>query len=186
VFAILVSGTVVTIVVLATILVVAFGVAIYVIGSYRNLVRLRNDLDKSLSSINVLLKQRHDELPKLIQNCKAYMPREQKPLDAVSQARSAYARAVSPAEKAQADAMLTERLGTLFAIAQKYPDLRTNSNFTQLHKRITSLDQSIAAQRTAYNEDVNAFNARISRMPAALIARFTRVEPRPPFRPGKD
>jgi LemA protein len=184
VVAILMSGTVVTIVVLAMIVILALSIALYVMSSYRNLVRLRNDLEKSLSAIDVLLKQRHDDLPKLIQNCKAYMSREQKPLDGIIEARTAYARATTPAEKAQADVLLTERLGALFAIAQKYPDLKNNANFTQLQKRLGTLDQSIAVQRAAYNDNVNAFNARISRMPAVLIARFMKLEPRPLFQPG--
>ena len=178
--AILIFGAVLAILALV-IMVLAIGIILYVVSSYNSLVRSKNDVEKSFSSIDVLLKQRHDELPKLIQTCKAYMQRDQKPLEAVIETRAASARAGTPGEKAQADSALTRALGALFSVGQKYPELKTNANFLQLQKRIGSLEENIATQRRAYNESVNAFNSRIVRMPDALVARFMRLEMRPLF-----
>jgi len=179
--AILISGVTATILVLAISVAVILGIALYLRRSYTSLLRLKNDLEKSFSSIDVLLKQRHDELPKLIQTCRPYMQREQKPLQDVTEARAAYARAGTPVEKAQADHMLTRALDGLFILAQKYPDLKTNANFVQLQKRIGRLEESIAAQGTAHNENVTAFNTRLARVPEFLVARFMRLDPRPLF-----
>ena len=180
--AILISGTVIiTVVVLAIVILIALGLISYIVGIYNNLVRLKNDLERSFSNIDVLLKQRHDELPKLIQTCKGYMEYEQKTLEAVTQARTAYTRAGTPGEKAQADNMLTSALRTLFAVAEKYPDLKANANFIQLQARISGLEEKIAAQRGAYNEDVNAFNIRIAQVPDNFVAGFMRLQPRALF-----
>ena len=156
---------------------VVVGVFVYFITIYNSLVRLRNDIDKAWANIDVLLKQRHDELPKLIETCKGYMQYEQKTLQAVTEARTAFMRANTPAEKAQADNMVSGALKSLFAVAEKYPDLKANTNFLQLQGRITDLETKIAAQRAAYNEDVNTFNIRIAQVPASLVAGFMGLQP---------
>src|SRR5713226_7163284 len=126
-------------VVLALIVVVVIGVISYLVGIYNNLVTLKNDIDRSFSNIDVVLKQRHDELPKLIETCKGYMKYEQETLEKVVQARNAYSSATTPGEKAQADNMITGALRTLFAVAEKYPDLKANTNFLQLQGGSPSL-----------------------------------------------
>ncbi len=149
----------------------------YFVGIYNNLVTLKNDIDRSFSNIDVLLKQRHDELPKLIETCKGYMKYEQKTLQAVTEARAAYTRATTPGEKAQADNMITGALRTLFAVAENYPDLKANTNFMQLQGRITQLEEKIAGQRGAYNQDVNDYNIRIAQIPANFVAGFMHLQP---------
>ena len=156
---------------------VVFAIISYFVSIYNQLVRLRNDIDRSFSDIDVMLKQRHDELPKLIETCKGYMQYEQKTLLAVTEARSAYLRATTPAEKAQADNMVSGALKTLFAVAEKYPDLKANTNFMQLQSRITDLETKIATRRSAYNEDVNLFNIRIAQVPANIVAGFMHLQP---------
>src|SRR5712692_1283929 len=126
--------------VLVIFLVVA-GFFIYFITIYNSLVRLKNDIDKAWSNIDVLLKQRHDELPKLIETCKGYMQYEQETFKKVVEARNAYSQATTLAEKAQSDNMITGALRTLFAVSEKYPDLKANNNFMQLQSRITDLEE---------------------------------------------
>ena len=175
--AMFVSGWLAALVVLGILALLVFGVISYVAGLYNNLVTLKNDIDRSFSNIDVILKQRHDELPKLIETCKGYMQYEQKTLQAVVEARSAYARATTPGEKAQADNMITGALRTLFAVAENYPDLKANANFMQLQGRITELENKIAGQRNLYNEDVNTFNIRIAQIPDTFVARFMNLQP---------
>ena len=171
---VLAGGLIVGLVVLA---IIVIAIIMYFVGLYNSLVRFKNNIDRSFSNIDVLLKQRHDELPKLIETCKGYMQYEQKTLLAVTEARTAFMRATTPAEKAQADNMVSGALKTLFAVAEKYPDLKANTNFMQLQGRITELETKIAAQRSSYNEDVNAFNIRIAQVPANLIAGFMGLQP---------
>ena len=154
---------------------------LYFIVVYNQLVNLKHAVSKAWANIDVLLKQRHDELPKLIETCKGYMQYEQKTLQAVTEARSAYSRATTPGEKAQADNMITGALRTLFAVAENYPDLKANTNFMQLQGRITGLEENIAGQRSRFNEDVNVFNIRIAQIPDVLVARFMNLQPHPLF-----
>jgi len=163
--------------VLAGLAILVIAVVLYFVGIYNRLVTFKNNIDRSFSNIDVLLKQRHDELPKLIETCKGYMQYEQKTLQAVTEARTAFMRASTPAEKAQADNLVSGALKTLFAVAEKYPDLKANTNFMQLQGRITELESKIAAQRGAYNEDVNAFNIRIGQIPAKFVAGFMGLQP---------
>ncbi|MBZ5542142.1 MAG: LemA family protein [Acidobacteriia bacterium] len=156
---------------------VVVALILYFVGIYNNLVTLKNDIDRSFANIDVILKQRHDELPKLIDTCKGYMQYEQKTLQAVTEARTAYMRATTPADKMQSDNMMTGALKTLFAVAEKYPDLKANTNFMQLQGRITELETKIAGQRTTFNEDVNVFNIRIAQIPANFVAGFMRLQP---------
>jgi len=179
--AIFLAGMLVTLGVLVLLAIIVIGIISYFVGIYNNLVTLKNDIDRSFSNIDVLLKQRHDELPKLIETCKGYMQYEQKTLLAVTEARTAYLRATTPAEKAQADNMVSGALKTLFAVAEKYPDLKANTNFMQLQGRITELETKIAGQRSSYNEDVNVFNIRIAQIPANFVAGFMHLQPHPLF-----
>ena len=155
------------------------GAAAYFVTIYNSLVRLRNDIDKAWANIDVLLKQRHDELPKLIETCRGYMQYEQKTLQLVVEARNAYQKAGSVPEKAQADNLLSGALKTLFAVAENYPDLKANSNFQQLQQRITSLENQIADRREFYNDSVNTFNIRIQQVPDTFVAGFMKLTPRP-------
>jgi LemA protein len=177
VLALFLGGLIVGLAVLAVLAIIVIAVIMYFVGLYNSLVTFKNNIDRSFSNIDVLLKQRHDELPKLIETCKGYMQYEQKTLQAVTEARTAFMRATTPSEKAQADNMVSGALKTLFAVAEKYPDLKANTNFMQLQGRITELETQIAAQRSAYNEDVNAFNIRIAQIPANLVAGFMGLQP---------
>jgi LemA protein len=169
------SSVVVAIVVVFIITVIV--VILYFVGLYNKLVAFKNNINRSFSKIDVLLKQRHDELPRLIETCKGYMQHEQKTLQAVTEARTAFMRANTPAEKAKADNLVSGALKSLFAVVEKYPDLRANANFLQLQGRIADVETKVAAQRAAYNEDVNTFNSRIAHIPASLVAGFKGLRP---------
>jgi LemA protein len=175
--ALFLGGLIVGLGVLAVLAIIVIAIIMYFVGLYNSLVTFKNNIDRSFSNIDVLLKQRHDELPKLIETCKGYMQYEQKTLLAVTEARTAFMRATTPAEKAQADNMVSGALKTLFAVAEKYPDLKANTSFMQLQGRITELETKIAAQRSSYNEDVNAFNIRIAQVPANFVAGFMGLQP---------
>ena len=95
----------------------------YVVGAYNLLVRFANNIDKAWSNIDVILKQRHDELPKLVQVCNSYMTHERETLEAVTKARNAYSAGLNINDKAQAENQIVGALGKLFAVAEQYPDL---------------------------------------------------------------
>jgi LemA protein len=152
------------------------GVFVYFITIYNSLVRLRNDIDKAWANIDVLLKQRHDELPKLIETCRGYMQYEQKTFLLVTEARTAFMKANTVAEKAQADNLLTGALKSLFAVAENYPELKADNNFMQLQTRISELEEKIADRREFFNDDVNTYNIRIQQLPDVFIAHMMSLQ----------
>lgn len=171
-----------TVLVLLVLGLVAVGLLLYFVVLYNSLVRLKNDIDKAWSNIDVLLKQRHDELPKLIETCKGYMQYEQKTFQAITEARSAYQRATTFEGKAQADNMLTGALKSLFAVAENYPDLKANANFTQLQGRITDIEEKVADRREFFNDEVNTYNIRIQQFPDVFIANMMKLQQRTLFK----
>src|SRR6202795_2491400 len=141
------------------------GGLLYLIIMYNELVRLRNDNDRAWANIDVLLKQRRDEIPNLVETVKGYMQHERQTLVAVTQARAASMNAASIGQKAQADLMLTGALRGLFAVAENYPQLKANENFLRLQNRIPELEERIADRREFFNDDVHAYKTRISTGP---------------------
>ncbi len=159
-------GTIITLGVLLVILV-------YAITLYNGLVQIKHNVSKAWANIDVLLKQRHDELPKLVETCKQYMKFEQDTLAKVIEARSKVftAREAQNVQAlGQAEGGLRAALGSLFALAESYPDLKANQNFQQLQTRISSLENGIADRREFYNESVNINNVRIEQFPDSIIA----------------
>jgi len=154
------------------------GVAIYLTTIYNGLVAIKNDIDKAWANIDVMLKQRHDELSKLLGVTKGYADFERDTLMKVTQARSQYQQAVTFDQKAQADQSMTSALRGFFAVAENYPDLKANSNFQMLEQRISSLENQIADRREFYNDSVNTFNIRIQQVPDTFVAAFMRLTPR--------
>jgi LemA protein len=169
-------------VILLAILFAAAGIVWYLVTIFNGLVELKNDIDKAWSNIDIMLKQRHDELSKLLDVCKGYMNFESDTLLKVTQARSQYQQASTIDQKAQADQSMTSALRGFFAVAENYPDLKANNNFMQLQKRITELESQIADRREFYNDSVNTFNIRIQQMPDTLVASFMKLTPRPMFK----
>jgi len=163
-------------------LVLVFGIIVilvYVVGIYNTLVRLSNQIDKAWSNIDVILKQRHDELPKLVQVCNSYMTHERETLESVTNARSAYSRSANVDEKARAENQLTRALGKLFAVAEQYPDLKANQEFLNVQQRISSLENTIADRREFYNDSVTLYNIRIEQLPAVWVAQQVGYRARP-------
>jgi LemA protein len=159
-----------------------FGLIVYVVTIFNGLIALKNDIAKAWANIDILLKQRHDELPKLFDVCKGYMDFERDTLQKITQARSMYSQAVSVDQKAQADQSMTSALRGFFAVAENYPQLKANDNFTHLQRRITELESQIADRREFYNDSVNTFNIRIQQMPDTFVASFMNLTPRPMFK----
>ncbi len=162
------------------------GLFIYFITIYNSLVRLRNDIDKAWANIDVLLKQRHDELPKLIETCKGYMQYEQKTFQLIVEARNAFQKAGTVAEKAQADNMVSAALKSLFAVSENYPELKANQNFLQLQGRISELEEKIADRREFFNDDVNTYNIRIQQLPDVFVARMLSLQRRDLFKVSEE
>ncbi len=146
---------------------------VYAVMLYNGLVQLKHNVTRAWANIDVLLRQRHDELPKLVETCKQYMQYEQETLEKVMQARNAVHAARESGDVAgvsTAEGGLRAQLGRLFAVAEAYPDLKANASFQQLQVRISELETGISDRRELYNESVNINNATIEQFPASIIA----------------
>jgi LemA protein len=152
----------------------------YVAGIYNGLVNLRENVKVAWANIDVLLKQRHDELPKLVETCKRYMQFEQATLEKVMRARASVSQASTTGNVAAvgaAEQQLRVGVGRLFAVAENYPQLKTDETFKQLQGRITALEESIADRRELYNDQVNLNNIRVKVFPDVMIAQRFGFQP---------
>lgn len=148
---------------------------LYGIVVYNGLVQLKHNVAKAWANIDVLLKQRHDELPKLVEVCRQYKQFEQETLARVTEARARVSSARENHDIAAlgaAEGMLRAGIGQIFAVAEAYPELRANEHFMQLQGRISALENAIADRRELYNESVNVHNIRIEQFPDIFVARF--------------
>lgn len=152
----------------------------YTVTIYNSLVRLKHQVARSWADIDVLLKQRHDELPKLVDTCRQHMAYERDTLERVVTARSRVANAREHqqiGELGSAETELRAGLGKLFALAESYPELKASESFQHLHGRISDLETGIADRREFYNASVNLYNVRIEQFPDLLVARPLRYRP---------
>ncbi len=152
----------------------------YLIGVYNGLVRVRAAVKLAWSNIDVLLVQRHDELPKLVEVCKQYMQYESGTLERVMRARAGVEAARSSGSMSSlgsAERELRAGLGGLYAVAEQYPDLKASEPFRHLQQRISGLETAIADRREVYNEAVNTNNVRIDAFPDLLVARLGSFPP---------
>jgi LemA protein len=155
-------------------------VFIYAVFTYNRLVGLKHGVVKAWSNIDVLLKQRHDELPKLVEACRQYMKFEQDTLEKVMQARNRISEAMEGHDIAalgKAESALRMGLEHLFAVAEAYPELKSNETFAHLQARITGLEDAIADRREFYNDSVNLNNVAIERFPDVIVAQLTGFGP---------
>lgn len=162
--------TIIIVFICAALIIAFFG---YFIMLYNGLVELRNNVKKAWSNIDVLLKQRHDMLPKLIDACKQYMGYEQSTLQEVIAARNSVN---SARENSDTKALKTAETGmqkslkSLFALAENYPDLKANNSFLQLQNSISDIETRIAERREYYNENAALNNTRIEQFPSNIVA----------------
>lgn len=171
---------------LLVLLFVIAGAIGYLLMLYNGLIAVKNNVDKAWANIDVLLKQRHDELPNLMEVCKGYMKYEGDTFERVTKARSLYSQAQTVDQKVEASATMTSAVGRLLATAENYPELKANNNFMQLQNRISELESQIADRREFYNDSVNVFNIRIQEMPDALLAGSMNLHPRQMFQVAEE
>ncbi len=158
------------------------GLGVYIVVIFNGLIALKNDIEKAWANIDIMLKQRHDELTKLLEVCKGYMAYEQDTLLKITQARSLYQQASTIDEKLAAAKSTTSALRGLFAVAENYPALKANESFLQLQGRITDLENQISDRREYYNDCVNTFNTRTGQIPDTFVASLMQLTPRPMFK----
>jgi LemA protein len=143
----------------------------YIISIYNQLVSLNRRVDQAKQNIDVLLKQRQDELTKLVDAASQFMEQEEEVLVQITEARDAAEQAETPTEQANADQMVRNAMTEFQARVEDYPELRSQENMMQLQERITDIESQISDRREFYNEAVTRHNTRISQFPYVILAR---------------
>ncbi len=146
--------------------------ALWGVALYNTLVALRQRNRQAFADIDVQLKQRHDLVPNLVETVKGYARHERDTLDAVINARNAAVSARGPAQKAEAEGVLSAALGRLLALSEAYPDLKANQNFLELQRQLDDIENKIAAARRFFNSAAAEYNAKRESLPATFIANF--------------
>lgn len=163
------------------ILIIAVVVVIALIAMYNSLVALRQQTNNAWSQIDVQLKRRYDLIPNLVETVKKYMDHEQKTLTMVIEARNSALGAKSISEKAAADGAVTQALGSLFALAESYPQLRSNENMLSLQEELKSTENKVAFARQYYNDSVTAYNTKLETFPSSVMASMGNFKPKELF-----
>jgi LemA protein len=163
---------------LIVILVLVAIAALLLVVLYNRFVRLRNRVDNAWAQIEVQLKRRWDLIPNLVETVKGYAAHERETFESVTQARAAAQQAQTPAESAQAEGLLGQALGRLFAVAEAYPELQADENFRQLQAELSETENRIAVSRQVYNDTVLTFNNAIQTVPGVFFAGFFGFEQR--------
>jgi LemA protein len=179
----LMTALLVIVIVLVLIVVI---VAVWAIAAYNRLVRLRNQVESSWAQIDVQLKRRHSLIPNLVETVRGYAAHERGTLEAVIQARNTAvqvggAPGAGPEQQAQAEGMLTQALGRLFALAEAYPNLKANQNFLGLQQELANTEDKIAYARQFYNSAIQTLNQSVQSFPTNLIAGMGGFTPKPYF-----
>jgi LemA protein len=171
----------ISVVLMFVLILIIVGVLAYIITIFNGLVMLKNNIRKSWANIDVLLKQRSDEIPNLIETVKGYMRHEKKTLEAITQMRSQMMSAHSKHDMAQLNNQMSGAIKSLFAVAENYPKLQASANFLKLQERLTILENEIADRREFYNDSVTVYNIKIESFPDLFIARMFKYSREEPF-----
>lgn len=142
----------------------------FLIAVYNSLIQLRNKTEEAWSDIDVQLKRRYDLIPNLVETVKGYAKHESATFEKVADLRSKAMQATTPAEKADANNMLTETLKSLFAVSESYPDLKANQNFLDLQGQLSTIEETIQQSRRYYNGNVRDFNIKLETFPNNMVA----------------
>ena len=153
------------------VLIVGGGSIGYLISIYNSLVQVKNNVEKTWKNIDILLQQRHDELPKLIDTCKAYIQHERETLESVVKLRAGYKKASKIDDKINIENQINDLMGKINIVMEEYPEIKASQNFMQIQGRVTDLESSIADRREFFNDSVNIYNIQIERFPEVLLAK---------------
>lgn len=149
---------------------IAVVIILYLIVAFNSLVKLKNMTEEGWSGIDVQLKKRYNLIPNLVNSVKGYAKHEKEVFENVSAMRSTGINAATVKEQAQAENMITQALGKLFAVAENYPDLKANENFMDLQHQLTQIESDIELARRYYNGTVRENNIKVESFPSNIVA----------------
>ncbi|WP_240432514.1 LemA family protein [Rubrobacter indicoceani] len=152
--------------------VIAVVLVVFAISTYNGLVRRRNEVEEAYRQIDVQLKRRYDLIPNLLEGVKKYFRQEQEVLTSITEARARAMKPQSPGQQAQSEAQLSGTIGNLFAVAENYPDLKSNTVLLDFQEELSSTENKISFARQHYNDSVQVYNTKIQSFPAVIFSRM--------------
>lgn len=158
--------------ILIVVLVIVALLAIFVIATYNKFINLRNKVEEAFSTMDVYLKKRWDLIPNLVETVKGYAKHEEETLKEIVNLRSGAYDNMSSDEKVQTNQQLSAGISKLIALAENYPDLKANQNFSELSKELSSLEDEIASSRKYYNAIVRKYNDKVQMVPSNIVAKM--------------
>lgn len=167
--------------VIIIIIVMAVFIILYLVSTYNTLVQLRNKVKDQWSQIDVVLKNRNDLIPNLVETVKGYAAHEKETLNAVIEARNKAVNVSTPTEEIEAEKDVSNALGRLFALAESYPDLKANTNFVDLQDKLNELEERIRFARQFYNDTVLTYKNKLEVFPSNIVANMFGFKPAPFF-----
>ena len=155
---------------LIVILAIIVVIILWIIATYNSLISLKNRVKDAWSQIDVQLQRRFDLIPNLVETIKGYTKHESETLENVVKARNTYLSATLPEDQMKADGELTQAINKLFALTESYPDLKANTNFTDLQEQLKETENKIAMSRQFYNDIVMQYNNKVEMVPSNIVA----------------
>jgi LemA protein len=171
------SGSGIAIMMRGILFAIVIAVVLWIVSSYNGLVSLRNQVLNAWRQIDVQLKRRHDLIPNLVNTVRGAMDFEKDTLTAVMEARAKAVGATGPADAAVKEGQLTQALGRLIAVAENYPQLRSNENVKMLQEELTGTENKIGFARQFYNDIATKFNTKQQVFPTAMFAAMLGFKP---------
>jgi LemA protein len=160
---------------------IIFGLVIMFFGIYNALIASRENIKKAWANIDVILKQRYDEIPQLVKICEQYVKFEKSQIDRIMSAREKMVSGPTIDAKAEGFNQVTAGIKGLLAVGEAYPELKSNTNFMHIQTRLSALEETLADRREFYNDSVNVFNIRIQSIPDVFLARMLNYTPQTMF-----
>jgi len=151
----------------------------YLVSIFNSLIQVKNNISKAWENIDVLLLQRNDELPKLIELTKGYAAHEKEVMEKIVKLRSLYGKVKKISDKARIENDLASRLSRMKAVWEGYPNLKANIMFQNVQTRISELETMISGRRVFFNETVKIYNTQIEQFPHIIFSQIMRYRPHP-------
>lgn len=169
------------IVIAVVVIAIVIAIVVWFISCHNQFIRLKNDVEEAFSTMDICMKKRYDLIPNVVETVKGYAKHEKETLSQVIAARNMAVNANNTQEKSQAEANLNSSVKALMAVAEQYPNLKADANFTSLQNQLSSLEVEIANSRRYYNACVKTFNNKVLMFPSNIVARKYKFEKQPSF-----
>ncbi len=154
---------------------------LWVVSVYNGLISSKLKVDNAWSQIDVQLQRRFDLIPNFVETVKGYMKHESETFEKIAALRTSWANSSTVGEKAKLDGELTGALKTIMAVSENYPELKANTNFTELSEELRNTENKISFSRQFYNDSVTNYNTKLELFPSNIIANMFNFKPRELF-----